>query len=152
MKLRNVPAFGLGNHREQSNSEIQQKNIAQSNATPLSELSRQKQQEIVSVVNEGANIFDSNLSKGIDAALTGTALVVPATRPAIATIKIGKEIAESVIEKFSKLKQSDANLSAKNAFRDAEHAKFFSENDVKHIANQELRNRMQQGLDEPSPQ
>jgi hypothetical protein len=165
MRLRNVPAFGLGNHREQSNDEIQKQLNAQSSASAGDDASKRVrdvlkdnqqaksgQGESHADVPASQSVSNSALSKGIDTALTGAAIVAPATRPAVMAAKAGKEVIETAIDKYREWQRDNKAEAGVNALRDADSAKFFAENDTVDMAEQVLerqaRMRMAGG---PSP-
>ena len=176
MQLRNVPAFGLGNHREQSNNDIQEQITAANSASPLADTSKQAKEVLkeqtesapsqsaagpapeptseAATDKASASISDSKLSKGIDTALTAGSIVAPAARPAIMAAKAGKEVIETTIDKFREWQKDNKTEAGANAYRDAETAKFYSDNGVSDIADQALQDRiamrMQYGSPSPS--
>jgi hypothetical protein len=180
MQLRNVPSFGLGNHKEQSNNEIQEQLTAQNSATPLADKTKNAA-EVMRTAHDDtqafrngishdtsqaepgspqgaqepeklASISDSKLSKGIDYALTGAALVSPTTRPAVMALQAGKDVAEKTIDKIREFQQSDKVSAASNTIRDAENAKFFSQNNVQGMADEKIEARQaMRRAHEPAP-
>lgn len=180
MQLRNVPSFGLGNHKEQSNNEIQEQLTAQNAATPLADKTKNADQVVkanhddrqglgssdgpatrqspigdsqgVQEPEKPASISDTKLSKGIDAAFTGVALVYLATWPAVMAIEAGKDVAEKTIDKIREFQKDDKGTAASNSIQDAESAKFFSKNGVEGMADRaiEARQAMRRGY-EPEP-
>lgn len=150
MQLRNVPSFGLGNHKEQSNNEIQEQLTAQNSANPLADKTSSPQGTQES--EKLSSVSDGKLSKGIDTALTGTALIYPAARPAVMALKAGKEVAEKTIDKIRELQQSNKATAASNTIRDSESAKFFSQNSVQDMADEKVEARQAIRRDyEPTP-